>query len=600
MLESLRNIGEFSLKDQGKRIEDAHAILLENPVNETYQDVVVLSFTGIKGGELVFSGVMLDKGDNEHSEKYLYKRTGSRGANYTPCSRVAGKGVVGTFNNRILSWAKNNIAEAGSVGQLAKAIQQQREQIVQMLAEKEKQEGLENTILTVQIDGKYLGEIEEFKNYFLKYYFEVKAEIAHDDGVCSLCGAQGFVMGNMKPWTFYSLDKPGFIASGFNKANGWKNFPICKTCSLLVESGKQHAGENLNYRFAGIGYFLLPKSVAGNMSVLEEALIFLEKERLKQLSTKKLKKLTDEEDEILEFASEQSDALVYNFLFYAKSKAKFTILLYLPDVLPSTLKCLFQAKEQVERPFIFKRAFKVKKEEKNIEFMFANLRLFLPTSKSFLNVVEKIFKQRPVDYHFLMARFMDRLRTQFINENATKVDVLMALQIFLLLQELNILANKAKGVMIMENDVIQNEIKQKVEQFFAQFPQTFESAEKRAIFLTGVLTQFLLNIQRRDRGAEPFRKNLKSLKMRQKDILQIFPEAQNKLEEYGENYYTQLEQIIAEYFVRAGSSWGISDDEINFYFLLGMNLADARTENGEPVFKVDNKTDKNNENKSIQ
>ncbi|WP_456408632.1 TIGR02556 family CRISPR-associated protein [Caldithrix abyssi] len=600
MLESLRNIGEFSLKDQGKRIEDAHAILLENPVNETYKDVVVLSFTGVKDGELVFSGVMLDKGDNEHSEKYLYKRKGSQGANFTPCSRVAGKGVVGTFNNRILSWAKNNEAEAGSVGQLAKAIQQQREQIVQILAEKEKTEGLENTILTVQIDGKYLGEIEEFKNYFLKYYFEVKAEIAHDDGVCSLCGATGFVMGDMKPWTFYSLDKPGFVASGLVPETGWKNFPICKTCSLLVEEGKQYAEKKLSFRFTGIRYFLLPKSVTGNKKVLDDALLFLEKSKKQELHTKDLKQLADEEDEILEFASEQSDALVYNFLFYAKSKAKFTILLYLPDVLPSTLKRLFQAKEQAERPFIFKRAFKVKKEEKNIEFMFANLRLFLPTSKSFLNVVEKIFKQRPVDYHFLMARFMDRLRTQFINENATKVDVLMTLQILLLLQELNILANKSKGVLIMENDVIQNEIKQKVEQFFAQFPQTFESAEKRAIFLTGVLTQFLLNIQRRDRGAEPFRKNLKSLKMRQKDILQIFPEAQNKLEEYGENYYTQLEQIIAEYFVKAGSSWSISDDEINFYFLLGMNLADARTESGESVFKVDSKADKNNENKSIQ
>ena len=597
MLESLRAIGEFSLQEQGKGIEDAHAILLENPVNETYQDVVVLSFTGVKDGELVFSGVILDKGDSEHSEKYLYKRTGSRGANYTPCSPVAGKGIVGTFNNRILSWAKNNIAEAGSVGQLAKAIQQQREQIVQMLAEKEKQEGLENTILTVQIDGKYLGEIEEFKNYFLKYYFEVKAEIAHDDGVCSLCGAQGFVMGNMKPWTFYSLDKPGFVASGLTPETGWKNFPICKTCSLLVEEGKQYTEKNLSFRFTGIRYFLLPKSVTGNKEVLDDALVFLEKSKKQELKTKDLKQLADEEDEILEYASEQSDALVYNFLFYAKSKEKFTILLYLPDVLPSTLKRLFQAKEQVERPFIFKRAFRKKKKEKNIEFMFANLRLFLPTSKSFLNVVEKIFKQRAVDYHFLMARFMDRLKAQFINEKSTKVDVLKALQILMLLQKLNLLTNKSEGDLIMGSSIIQNEVKENVEWFFAQFPQTFDSAEKRAIFLTGVLTQFLLNIQKDERKSEPFRKNLKGLKMQQKDILKIFPEAQNKLEEYGKNYYKQLEQVISEYFVKAGSDWKISNDEINFYFLLGMNLSDAKKEDNKPVFKVESKSKDNSENK---
>jgi CRISPR-associated protein Csh1 len=44
------------------------------------------------------------------------------------------------------------------------------------------------------------------------------------------------------------------------------------------------------------------------------------------------------------------------------------------------------------------------------------------------------------------------------------------------------------------------------------------------------------------------------------------------LEEYGKNYYRQLETIISEYMVGAGSEWKMSMDEISFYFVLGMNL----------------------------
>ena len=48
---------------------------------------------------------------------------------------------------------------------------------------------------------------------------------------------------------------------------------------------------------------------------------------------------------------------------------------------------------------------------------------------------------------------------------------------------------------------------------------------------------------------------------------------QNKLEEYGKNYYRTLESIISKYFILAGNGWKMSNDEISFYFVLGMNLS---------------------------
>ena len=51
-------------------------------------------------------------------------------------------------------------------------------------------------------------------------------------------------------------------------------------------------------------------------------------------------------------------------------------------------------------------------------------------------------------------------------------------------------------------------------------------------------------------------------------------EAQNKLEQYDENYYRELEAIIAQYMVASGSKWSLTNDEISFYFTMGMNLVD--------------------------
>ena len=130
----------------------------------------------------------------------------------------------------------------------------------------------------------------------------------------------------------------------------------------------------------------------------------------------------------------------------------------------------------------------------------------------------------------------------------------------------------------MENLVlpkeIGGEIKDKTEVFFQKYSDFFNSNLKKAIFLEGVLTQFLLNIQYRERKANPFRIKLKGLKLDENQVRKLLPEIQNKLEEYGKNYYRDLESIIAHYFISSGNKWNITNDEISFYFVLGMNLSD--------------------------
>ena len=75
-----------------------------------------------------------------------------------------------------------------------------------------------------------------------------------------------------------------------------------------------------------------------------------------------------------------------------------------------------------------------------------------------------------------------------------------------------------------------------------------------------------------DKKATPFRSKLHGLKMNEALIKRLLPEIQNKLEEYEKNYYRDLESLIANHFVLAGVNWKEVDDELSFYFVLGMDM----------------------------
>ena len=139
--------------------------------------------------------------------------------------------------------------------------------------------------------------------------------------------------------------------------------------------------------------------------------------------------------------------------------------------------------------------------------------------------------------------------------------------------------------------ITESDLANKIENFFYEFSDFFNADSKKAVFLLGSLTQFLLNIQSRLKNSQPFRARLKGLKLDKRQIEKLFPEIQNKLEEYDKNYYKKLEEIIAAYLLRAGKSWGITNDEISFYFVLGMNLSNN--------FKSEDKQNEGDYNESV-
>jgi len=119
------------------------------------------------------------------------------------------------------------------------------------------------------------------------------------------------------------------------------------------------------------------------------------------------------------------------------------------------------------------------------------------------------------------------------------------------------------------------ELEKKIEMFFENFVTFFGDDAKKSIFLLGVLTQFLLNIQQKQRGSTPFRSRLKGLKMDARDIATLLPEIIEKLIQYDSNYYKKLENFLSQHLLSAGNykNWNIPVDEMNYIFVLGMNLS---------------------------
>ncbi len=278
-------------------------------------------------------------------------------------------------------------------------------------------------------------------------------------------------------------------------------------------------------------------------------------------------------------------------IFYKKEQSSYRILLLIEGIFPSRLRALFKAKEKVDEIFKIYNDLILgegQRENHQLVFNFGVLRRFFPSEsknrtfdKIFLEMVDKIFVGDQISYYLLIDFIMSKVREAFIKGYSTKITSLNG---FLLLHYIEkLILFKAKNAEMkdmneQEREVLRIEeleslpLELRIERFFEANKAFFNSDSKKATFLEGVLTQKLLNIQWRDKNATPFRNKLHGLKMNEALIKRLLPKIQIKLEEYDKNYYRQLEEIIANHFVSSGINWKEGDDELSFYFVLGMDL----------------------------
>jgi CRISPR-associated protein Csh1 len=481
-------------------------------------------------------------------------------------------------------------------------------------------------ILTIRIDGAYIGNSPLFKlirenaskEYYKDFYTLGNKKISGSNMVCSMClKPKDEVWGYVSVYNFYtSKTEHASIAGGLEKELAHRNYPVCPDCAAMLNKLRPVIDKYFSFKFCGFDYFLMPEVIIDDtaddvmqliMDIMvaqydsQPGVLLDKKPRLGGFSLGKRRKIIDGySKEVFDYLAETENTASYTMLFYAASNSEFKVLLTVEDVFPSQFSALYTAKDKAEAHAVFKNLPGSKKGELyDMEFRFDTLMEFLPVkdkdgdfSKSFLEYTRAIFLQKRVSYSFLMQMIMRVIRKKMFtkdkdyettgeSEPATvsvrkkmftkdKDYELSALKAFLILKfmlYLGIIGNNKKELHIKEAAMTG-----KFADFFEEHKDFFDTSAKQCVFMTGVLTQFLINIQHTEKNSAPFRKRLNSMKLNKDLVYRIFTEAKEKLEQYSKNYYLKLEQSIAELMIKGGME-KLTNDEISFLFTLGMTLS---------------------------
>ncbi len=560
----------------------------------------------------IYENIQYEEYDTSKKLKYFYKRGSANGPDKTPTSKVTE--IEKTFNNKIRNVFSKYLKENKKflsdkeqllISNLHNLVSENYNTMQKDLIDRAKEndflknenEFKDPSIITFIFKQNgtehYIGDLELFVNVFTNneneayksFYNKSNIDSRANYKYCYICRKKANeVWGFVNTYNFYTADKESYVAGGFKQELMWRNYPVCSECAKVLERGKKYIDAKSSYRFCGFNYLLVPELIIDNEDLLRQLLFnTLNKYKDFSLSEEKSTLIEKVEERALRVLSNVNNQINFNFLFYEKSNSAFKILLYLREIAPTRLKFLIEKKDKVdnfERKFDIFQEIKTKKEIIYFNFSFTFIREFFPNSKNegnfdnyFLSILNNIFIGKSISMDFLVARFMEKIRTEFLNDNWIDPLILKSYKILIYLEKINLLDRRRKKMKNYQNNY---------DEFFTENP-IFDEEVKKALFLEGVLAQKLLNIQYRDRQAEPFRSRLNGLKIDEKVAKRLLPEIINKLEEYNKNYYKDLEEVIGEYFIKSDFK-KYSIDEMSYYFTLGMVLA--------KYFKFDNEEKK--------
>lgn len=605
MIEAIHRIGGYELQEKDLNIRNTDhltQILIENPASSpSYKKILKIRLN--KKQQIEYDGIIPEEYDSGKIPRYLYRKGSPSGTDYSPTSRITDP--QRTFEKKTLKWFKQEYPDTGLsdeeealLKEMGLALEDNQERIVRELTaiteglKKEK----ENAILTVELSdngrNRMPGDIPAIKKVFTekalsKYYDKYGKTSRSPDSVCSVCKKETEVYGFVSTYAFYTVDKPGMVAGGFDQSNAWKNYPVCRDCAIALEEGKQWLENYSSFNFYGFNYLLIPKPLRDVDNEVYQILENYQREGSKVRVTGSYEALLDEtKDEVLDLLSDKPNTFLCNMLIYRASQSEFKILRYIEGVYPSDLKRLFMVKKNVDADTYvgdtMVPAWEKRKRagEKHLTFDFGCFWYFLREEnhdKYFLSVVNDVFKGNRVNRQFLMSQIAQQVRRIHANGYSLREPVMRGLCCLLYLNELGLLDFKESEKMSEKiRDMFPSEGSSRIEaaeKVFETYPRFFKGDPEKAVFTVGVLSQLLMDIQYRDRKATPFRSKLQGLKLDEKKVKALLPEIQNKLEEYESNYYRDLEALASEYFIQAQDDWSLSRDEISFYFALGMNLS---------------------------
>ncbi len=393
------------------------------------------------------------------------------------------------------------------------------------------------------------------------------------------------IFGFAAPFKYSSPDKPGFIAGFFNKKKNWRNYPISADETLVLEIGRKFIQQNLTGYFYGHEYMMIPHPILKTDKESLKKVINLLKTAFDEEKKAKKEKKRIAEDRIQKLIAREKNFFNLDILFFKEDKktGAITIELMLEEILPSRFRELFiDVPAVVNRNRLFKNAITIKKQQQDLTFNYGIIKEIFDTK--FLDIVNKLFLGNKLSPDFVFENIMALIRKKY-NDGKTKDGfvepvhwiVLKAIMVLQYLQELKIITNN-KNYNYMETENNQKNEKsfnlERFNEFVKENASFLDNDIKVGIFAVGVLVRFLFDIQQASLHNTPFEGKLRGYKLNPELLMNIYTEALDKIQKYQSFYaYQELRDIISKYFVvNWGELNGLSNNELSFYFVAGLEL----------------------------
>ncbi len=474
----------------------------------------------------------------ENSEKYLFRETpGNLSISKSPSINLQKKEKLDRVFKKFLEFFNNEKTK-----HIYDIIEENKERILRDLEEKN---DLEKAILTLLVRTKgeelFPSEVDEIKEIFVEKNTSVDNKKSVNK--CFLCGKEvpSFPVVN-EIFRFASFDKPGFTPSLSGDASGILG--ICKDCRIHLEYGRRFIEENLSFKFFGDTLWIIPSGDRESVKRIVKTFRKMEKDIYSRQELRSFGKIERKIEERLK----DEESLSYDFIVMHFENQAEKIMLSMNEIPPSRLSKIVVEGEEVRKSL-------------GIDPTLAVIRPFLKSkggkTKAFYELVRCIYTGSKYSKFTLLSHIVDSLRETFKENDILKhisIKGKEALAVYMYLRRLDVL----KGGEKVEID---------------KYGDFFNEPWKKAVFLTGAMAAYIMKYQQRERNSTPFSKKLKGLKMRERDVKEIFKEIRAKAIQYGidDEEFDKISEYAAESFLKSGD-WKADLEELNFIFSVGMAM----------------------------
>jgi len=342
---------------------------------------------------------------------------------------------------------------------------------------------------------------------------------------------------------------------------------------------------------AGLNYWAIPE--ANDQKVYSVLLGELSEQNTRQTLGRKLKSITNQEEEIFDYIVYKSEQLgtlnpiTLNLFFFTSSQASWRIISEIRRVLPTRLQKIFKVKTLIEK---HPEMIMTTKEKKNgYKFTLNTIKPFCgdvekTSDKKFLSYLDAIFSGKTLQWRNLVSDLSNCIiSTQKSKPEYSRTRLRDAWAIYFFLRELEIIKIN-EG----ENHMKVKEMNDNYSEFMKEHPDFFGNVARKASFLTGAYIGAVLYAQYKERNSQPFTRKYSGMKLTKDRLVYLYNEGKKKLIHYKKlGLVHDLEPLLAETWVDVGDKWDLNKEDTTFAFNLGCTLGS----------KLNNKSDKSNENK---